>query len=260
MIERKIIGDKSMGFSITNFIKSELGDVPIKLVDFEKTPLGERITIHTSTPGLVIGREGSNVKKLTGSLKTNFGFENPQIKIAEVKEASLSATIVARSIANDLARFGSQKFKLTGFKALQNIMFAGAMGCEIRITGKLPSSRAKSWRFNKGYLKKTGYVSDFLIDKAIESVTLKTGVVGIQVSIMLPNTPLPDRIKYLEELVPEEVTKEVAKEITKEVTKAVPQEKAPVEEKAKEKIVEEKTAKKATSKVKKAPAKEVIEK
>jgi len=75
---------------------------------------------------------------------------------------------------------------------------AGAMGVEIRITGKLPSSRAKSWRFTKGYIKKTGYVSDFLVDHAIESVTLKTGVVGIQVSIMLPDTPLPDKIIYID--------------------------------------------------------------
>ncbi|MCA9458918.1 MAG: 30S ribosomal protein S3 [Nanoarchaeota archaeon] len=274
MIERKIVGDKSIGFSITKFIKSELGDVPIKLVDFEKTPLGERITIHTSTPGLVIGREGSNVKKLTIALKTNFGFENPQIKITEVKDAFLSATIVARNIANDLARFGSQKFKLTGFKSLQNIMYSGAMGCEIRITGKLPSSRAKSWRFNKGYLKKTGYVSDFLIDKAIESVTLKTGVVGIQVSIMLPNTPLPDKIKYLEEVVPEEVTKEVAKEgakgVVKEVVKEKTSEKALVGEKvekatekaapkkATEKAIPKKATEKVVEKTKKAPTKEVV--
>ena len=86
----------------------------------------------------------------------------------------LSAAIVAKMIANDLSNFGSQKFKLTGFKALTGIMNAGAMGCEIKISGKLPSSRAKSWRFHKGYLKKTGYVSDFLVDKAQEMVTLKT--------------------------------------------------------------------------------------
>lgn len=201
MIEKKILQDKFTEFSVANFVRKELGDVAIKDVTFEKNPLGERITIYTSTPGLVIGREGSNIKKLTKTLKENFTFENPQIKIGEVKDNFLSAAIVAKQIANDLSNFGSQKFKLTGFKALMGIMNAGAMGCEIRITGKLPSSRAKSWRFTKGYIKKTGYISDFVVDSAQETVTLKTGVVGIKVQIMLPDTPLPDRIVYLENTV-----------------------------------------------------------
>lgn len=198
MIERKIVEDKFIEFKISNFIRNEISDVPIQDIAFEKTPIGERITIHTSTPGLVIGREGSNIKRLTELLRKRFNFENPQIKIGEVENMFLSADVVAKKIANDLSNFGSQKFKLTGFKSLMNIMNSGAMGVEIRITGKLPSSRSKSWRFAKGYLKKTGYVSDFLVDHAIEKVTLKTGVVGIKVSIMLPDTPLPDKINYVE--------------------------------------------------------------
>ena len=197
------MGDKFLEFNVANFIRDELRDVAIKEIFLERNPLGERVTIHTSTPGLIIGREGSNIKKLTQTLKERFNFENPQIKIGEVKEPFLSAAIVARMIANDLSNFGSQKFKLTGFKAMTNIMNSGAMGCEIRISGKLPSARAKSWRFSKGYIKKTGYVSDFLVDNAINKVTLKTGVVGIKVSIMLPNTPLPDKIVYHEIKSPE---------------------------------------------------------
>jgi small subunit ribosomal protein S3 len=196
MIERKVLSDRVMQYKVTDFIRRELKDVPIKSITLEKNPLGERITIHTSTPGLVIGREGVNIKKLTKTLKAEFNFENPQVKIGEVNEIFLSASIVAKMIANDLANFGSQKFKLSGFKSLTGVMNSGAMGCEIKISGKLPSSRSKSWRFHKGYLKKTGYVSDFLVDHAQESVTLKTGVVGIKVAIMLPDTPLPDKIVY----------------------------------------------------------------
>lgn len=209
MIERKIIKARSLEFAVLEFIKKTLGDVPIKEVGLEKTPLGERVTVFTSAPGLVIGREGANIKKLTISLKEKFNFENPQIKIGEVENMFLSADIVAKNIANDLARYGSQKFKLTGFKAIMNIMNSGAMGVEIKISGKLPSSRAKSWRFAKGYLKKTGYVSDFLVDHAIESVTLKTGVVGIKVSIMLPDTPLPDKIVYAENALPTETIEKI---------------------------------------------------
>lgn len=220
MIERKILDNKFTEFSIANYIRKELKDVAIEKVTYEKNPLGVRITIFTSTPGLVIGREGSNIKKLTESLRVRFGFENPQIKIGEIRNPYLSAAIVAKMIANDLSNFGSQKFKLTGFKALTGIMNSGAMGCEIRLSGKLPSSRAKSWRFSKGYLKKTGYVSDFVIDKAIETVTLKTGVVGIKVQIMLPDTPLPDKIMYHEVEIPKEVQETIINEEKQEEVKA----------------------------------------
>lgn len=209
MIERKIMQAKFLEFKVATFIRNQVPDLAIKQIEFEKTPIGERVTIYTSTPGLVIGREGSNIKKLTDSLKTKFKFENPQIKIGEVKERDLSASIVAKNMANDLANFGSQKFKLTGFKAMSNIMNAGAMGVEIRISGKIPSSRAKSWRFSKGYLKKTGFVSDNLVDHAIDCVTLKTGVIGIKVSIMLPATPLPDKIIYLETIIPQDTVDKI---------------------------------------------------
>jgi small subunit ribosomal protein S3 len=224
MIERKIVQDRITEFGVDRYLRELLSDVPIKKTVYEKTPLGERITIFSSAPGLVIGREGSNIKKITEALRDEFGFKNPQVKIGEVKNPNLSAAIVAKDIANSLARFGSQRFKLTGFKALMAVMNAGAMGVEIRITGKIPSSRAKSWRFHKGYLKKTGSVSDFLVDKAIEAVTLKTGVIGIKVQIMLPNTPLPDRIEYNESYktvaeavgIPEENVEEVIEEVVAE--------------------------------------------
>ncbi|MDA3855296.1 MAG: 30S ribosomal protein S3 [Candidatus Woesearchaeota archaeon] len=212
MIERKIVKSNFLEFSVSDFIRKNISDVPIKDILVEKSPLGERITIYTSTPGLVIGREGSNIKKLTKTLKEKFKFENPQIKIGEVTEMFLSASIVSKRIANDLANFGPRKFKLTAFRALGNIMNSGAMGVEIKISGKVPSSRSKTWRFFKGYLKKTGYVSDFLVDHAVESVTLKSGVVGIKVSIMLPNTPLPDKIEYLAAVIPEEVIAKIEEE------------------------------------------------
>lgn len=251
MIEKKIIQDKMIEYKITQFVKKQSPDLAVKAVIFEKNPVGERVTIYTSTPGLVIGREGSNIKKLTVELKKEFKFENPQIKIGEVREAYLSAPIVAKMIANDLARFGSQKFKLSGFKSLTRIMEAGAMGCEIKISGKLPSSRAKSWRFHKGYLKKTGYVSDFLVDKGVESVTLKTGVVGIKVQIMLPNTPLPDKIVFnTEDVVPVSAEAEKVAVVEAEAKEEV------VEEESKKKVLAKKTTKKAEVE---APVEEKIE-
>ncbi len=223
MIERKIVKNRFLEFEIDTFIRRTLKDVPISKITYEKVPQGERVTVYTTAPGLVIGREGSNIKRLTQELREEFSLENPQVKIGEVDAMYLSAPIVAKVICNNLSKFGQQKFKLTAFKAIQNIMNSGAMGCEIRITGKIPSARAKSWRFFKGYLKKTGYVSDFVIDSAVDSVTLKSGVVGVKVKIMQPNTPLPDKVTFVEQVMPQEI-KELVEEKTEVAVEEVKEE------------------------------------
>ena len=217
MIEKKIISSIKFNHSIENFLRENLNDVPIEDIRFYKTPLGERIIIVTSTPGLVIGKEGSKIEELTNKVRKHFKFEKPQIKIEEVKSPFCSAKIVAKMISNDLRRFGSQRFKLTAFKYITKALESGSRGIEIIISGKLPSSRAKSWRFTKGYLKKTGYTSDFLMENAIDSANIGSGTIGIKVSILNSEVILPDKIDYLKEeaiqISEEEVEQKEVKEI-----------------------------------------------
>jgi small subunit ribosomal protein S3 len=179
-----------------------------------KTPLGEKIVIYASRPGLIVGRKGQNIKDLTKTLKKRFGLENPQIEISEVEDINLDANIVAERITDSLERFGSQKFKGIGHKTMESVMQAGALGIEILVSGKIPSSRAKSWRFYSGYLKKCGDISIVGVDKAHAQAKLKTGVVGIKVSIMPPGTILPDKVELIEEK--EEKIEEVKEEDKKE--------------------------------------------
>jgi len=84
-------------------------------------------------------------------------------------------------------------------------MNAGALGVEILISGKIPSTRAKSWRFYQGYLKKSGDVAFIGVRKAYAAAQLKSGTIGVQVSIMPPTTKLPDHIQFIEEAKVEEV-------------------------------------------------------
>ena len=105
------------------------------------------------------------------------------------------AAIAAEMIANSLERFGSARFKGVGHKAMGEVMDSGALGVEILISGKIPSSRAKTWRFYQGYLKKCGDISVSGVDKSIQAAKLKSGVVGVQVSIMPSTTILPDKVE-----------------------------------------------------------------
>lgn len=199
MIERKFVSEKMKEFQIQEFISTTLKNVGHSHTKLTKTPLGEKIIIFASRPGLVVGRKGENIKKLTQTLKKKFSLENPQLEIAEVENPLLDAQIVAEKIASTMERFGIQKFKAIGHRTMQEVMAAGALGIEIRVSGKVPSQRAKSWRFYSGYLKKCGNVAITEVRKAQSSAQLKSGTVGIKVAIMPPDIKLPDDIEVLKE-------------------------------------------------------------
>lgn len=193
MEERKFIRLNKEEFGIKEYIKRDLGKGKISKLDIEYTPVGEKIIISTSKPGLVIGRKGEKIGELTDVLKRRFKLENPHIEIREIENPLFDAQLVADEIAMNLERMGNLKFKVVAYKKLQEIMRAGALGCELRLSGKLPSERAKSWRFSEGYLKKAGEPSKE-INRAQAVALTKTGIIGIKVAIMTPYAKIYDRI------------------------------------------------------------------
>ncbi|MFA4953410.1 MAG: 30S ribosomal protein S3 [Candidatus Pacearchaeota archaeon] len=225
MEERKIVKFKKDEFEIKEYIKKNLGKGKVSKVRIEYTPLGEKIVISTSKPGLVIGRRGEKIEELTDILKTRFKLENPHIEIDEIMKPELDSQLMADEIAMGLERFGPLKFKVLAYRTLQKIMEAGALGVEIRLNGKLPSARAKAWRFAQGYLKKTGDPAK-LVDRAQARAETKPGTVGIKVSILRPDVILKDKITVDEELLSklrmnsiEEVKEEPIKKIKKIIKK-----------------------------------------
>lgn len=202
MEERKIVELKKAEFSVREQIKSYLGKGKISRVKIEYTPMGEKLIVSTSKPGLIIGRGGEKIEELTRMLKTKFKLENPHIEIDEIKQPELDSQMMADDIALGLERFGPLKFKVIAYRTLQKIVNAGALGAEIRLNGKLPGARAKPWRFAQGYLKKTGD-SAKVVDVAKARAETKPGTVGVKVSILTPTALLKDRIKIDEKLLEE---------------------------------------------------------
>ncbi|MFA5992218.1 MAG: 30S ribosomal protein S3 [Candidatus Pacearchaeota archaeon] len=195
--ERKFVKFKKNESEIKEFVKAYLGKGRVSKVNIEYTPIGEKVIMLTSKPGLIIGRGGEKIEKLTEVLKKNFNFENPHIEIQEIKDASLDAQSVADEIAINLENGGPVKFKLIAYKLLQEIIGSGALGVEIKLCGKLPSARAKTWRFKKGYLKKVGD-SAKIVDSARAVAQTKPGTVGITVSILHPDAKIHDQINLKE--------------------------------------------------------------
>src|SRR3989344_132888 len=199
MEERKFVDFKKREFRVKEFIKNNLGMGKVSRVKLEYTPVGEKVVVLTDKPGYIIGKQGAKINELTIKLKKMFKLENPHIEIADIGNPDLDAQTVADEIALGLERFGNIRFKAITYKYLVKIMAAKALGVEIRVSGKLPGERAKTWRFAQGYLKKTGEPAN-QVDKARAVAKTKTGIIGIKVSILPPTAFIEDRITINDEI------------------------------------------------------------
>ena len=85
MDERKFVVLKKEEYKIKEFVKKYLGKGKVSKVEIEYTPVGEKVIMRTSKPGLIIGRGGEKISKLTEVLKRRFKFENPHIEIQEIE-------------------------------------------------------------------------------------------------------------------------------------------------------------------------------
>jgi small subunit ribosomal protein S3 len=259
MIEKKFVAEKMKEFLVNQYLFSEMGPGKYSSFEIKRTPLGEKIIIYTSRPGIIVGKKGENIKKLTKVLKTKFKMENPQIEVSEISLPNLDAQTMAEQIVTVMERFGPKRFKSTGYKTLQKIIDAGAMGAEIIISGRgLPGSRAKSWRFYAGYLKKSGDIAMSKMDYGLCVANLKSGSVGVKVKILPPHVILPDKIKFIKK---EKITIKVEdddKKLSATEVEEIKQE-AETEEKAEKKVKKKKAKKKKVAKKKAAKKEEVKE-
>lgn len=122
--------------------------------------------------------------------------ENPQIEVEEISNPATDAASVARTLISGFQRFGPKRFKAMAYRALDEALKAGASGIEVVISGRgVPGERAKTWRFSAGYLKKSGDISASFMDRCYEGCDLKSGTIGIKVSILHSDVVLPDKMK-----------------------------------------------------------------
>jgi small subunit ribosomal protein S3 len=204
MIERKFITQKINEHKIKEFLKERLSRMGYSRSELQKTPLGMKVIIWTYRPGLTVGRGGENIQEITEMLKTKFGLKSPQIDVREVEVPEMDPEIMAERISSQLSRFGVTRFKAIGYRSLTAIMRTGALGAEVKISGKVPGKRARYWRFNAGYLPKSGETSKVDVLVGYRSAKLKSGTVGITVKILPAGVRMPDEIRITKEVKVEE--------------------------------------------------------
>ena len=175
---------------LEEFLSKELADAGYGGVDVQKTPVGTRITLYVTRPGLVIGRKGMGIKDLTDKLEKQFGLSNPQISVLEVEIPELNPRIMANRVSQLITR--GTAFRRAALWALNTVMNGGALGAEIVISGKLRSERSHFEKYTIGILPKSGETAKQAVKEAVAHVLLKMGMYGIRIKIAYKNAIPPE--------------------------------------------------------------------
>ncbi len=138
------------------------------------------VTIHTSRPGIIIGKGGQEVDRIKEELKKLTGKEDVQINILEIRRPELDAQIVADSIAKQIE--GRVNYKRAVKMAIQTTMRMGAEGIKVKVGGRLGGAEiARSEEIKQGRTPLHTFRMD--IDYANVFALTVYGKIGIKVWI-----------------------------------------------------------------------------
>jgi len=212
-IERKFVNDGYVKASMDEYFAEQLDRAGYGGMELNRTPMGTQIIIYSEKPGMVIGKAGKVIRKLTRDVATKYNLENPQIDAQEVKRPELNAQMMATRLAASIER--GWYFRKAGHNTLRAVMSAGALGCEVVISGKLTGARSRVEKFVDGYIKHSGHPVEDVVDEGFAVAIKKLGTLGCKVRIIQPGVVLPDsfRIKDASEIVAEPAEKPAEKPV-----------------------------------------------
>lgn len=129
-LPEKLVEDEE----IRRYLTARLRRAGLSRVIIERTPKRVILTLHTSRPGVVIGRGGTEVEKLREELK-KLTSKDIQINISEIKRPELDASLVAQNIAQQLE--GRVSFRRAMKQSITAAMRMGAEGIRVKVGGRL---------------------------------------------------------------------------------------------------------------------------
>jgi small subunit ribosomal protein S3 len=122
---------------LRKLIMDTLPDAGVSQILIDRNANQVTLTVKTAKPGIVIGRGGQNAEMLR-TLLQNATDKRIRLNIEEIRVPELDATLVARSVADQLER--RVAFRRAMKQAVQRTMARGALGCRIKIGGRLGGS------------------------------------------------------------------------------------------------------------------------
>jgi small subunit ribosomal protein S3 len=173
--------------AIRKTIQSNYRNAGISKVEIERGTGEVTIAIHTSRPGIVIGRGGQRVDEVRTKLQV-LTKKKIHLNIREIRTPELDAFLVARNIADQLER--RIAFRRAMKRAISQTMEAGAKGIKVGIGGRLGGAEiARRTGEHQGSVPLHTLRAD--IDYALAEAHTPTGKIGVKVWIYLGDV-VPD--------------------------------------------------------------------
>lgn len=161
-----------------------LEKMDIAKIEIEKSSNSLRVIIHTSRPGVVIGKGGQEVDELRNYLAKKFNKGTVEISVQEVKKPDLNATLVAKNIAAQLEKRVSYKRAMK--RASAAAMRLGTKGIKITVAGRLQGAEiARTEWMRLGSIPLHTLRAD--IDYGFAEAITTYGVIGVKVWICAGN-------------------------------------------------------------------------
>jgi small subunit ribosomal protein S3 len=172
---QKLIEDEK----IRTYLKARINKGGISKITIERTLNRVTVTIHTSRPGIIIGRGGNEVDRIKEEIKAIIG-RDVQINIAEIRRPELEAAIVGETIAKQLeARIN---YRRAVKMAIASAIRMGAEGIKVRVSGRIGGAEiARSEEYKQGRVPLHTWRAD--IDYALSEALTIYGKLGIKVWI-----------------------------------------------------------------------------
>ena len=164
-------------------------DAGVSSLDLERDSSEVTITIHTSRPGIVIGRSGQKVEEIRKEMQEICG-KRVRINVQEIKQPELDAFLVARSIADQLERRIAYRRAMK--QTMARTMQSGALGVKVIVSGRLGGADiARTEKALDGRVPLHTLRAD--IDYGLAEAATDFGVIGVKAWV------------YRGDVVPEEV-------------------------------------------------------
>ena len=165
--------------TIRKFLIKKLSSAGISKVVIERPAKLAKITIHTSRPGVIIGKKGSDIEKLKKDIgKITEG--DVSINILEIKKPELDSQLVADNIAQQLER--RVAFRRAMKRAVQSAMRLGALGIRVNCSGRLGGAEiARTEWYREGRVPLHTLRAD--IDYGVSRANTTYGICGVKVWI-----------------------------------------------------------------------------
>ncbi|MFV0338537.1 MAG: 30S ribosomal protein S3 [Chthoniobacterales bacterium] len=168
---------------IREYLKRKLRAAAVSRIVIERAWNSVRVTLYTARPGIVIGRKGAEIEKMTADVSALAPDKQVKIDIVEIKRPDLDAQLIAENVASQLERRIS--FRRAMKRAVQTTMDGGALGVKLRCSGRLGGAEiARTEWYREGSVPL--HTLRTPIDYGFTEATTMAGIIGIKCWVCRP--------------------------------------------------------------------------